>query len=363
MHSRLSLFHAGLSHTGLSLTWTCCRWTCGWLWTCLLAILIANSGGCRDATPLPSGPLPAPITTNYHGPGPIQVVATVGMVGDMVREIGGQRVDVDVLCGPGVDPHLFKPTRDHVAKLLGSDLIIYAGLHLEGKLNDLLLRLSHQHPIYAVAQGIPSAQLLSPDEPSEHSGTTDSISELSIYENADPHVWMDVALWSDAAQGVADCLSQFDPDHAVEYQANRRDYQLRLQELHEYGLKCLAEIPLPQRTLVTSHDAFRYFGRAYGVQVEGVQGLSTESEAGLQRLNGLVDQLVRQRLPAVFVESSVSAKNMRALMEGVRAKGHQISLGGELYADSLGPVGSPASTYHGMMRHNFEIISAALGSR
>lgn len=326
------------------------------------ALLMWMSLGCRDATPLPPGPLPAPISTTYQGTAPIQVVATVGMVGDMVRAIGGQHIQVTVLCGPGVDPHLFKPTRDHVAKLVASDLIVYAGLHLEGKLNDLLLRLSHQHPIYAVAQGIPASRLLTADESVEHSATLSAEMTLEIYETADPHAWMDVALWSDAAQGVADCLSKFDPPHAADYQSNLHQYQSRLQELHEYGKRRLSEIPSSQRILVTSHDAFRYFGRAYNIRVEGVQGLSTESEAGLQRLNGLVQQLVEQRVPAVFVESSISAKNMRALMEGVRARGHQISLGGELHADSLGPVDSSASTYHGMMLHNFDTIADALGN-
>lgn len=329
-------------------------------WWYLLALSVS---GCRDATPLPPGPLPAPISTKFQGPAPIRIVATVGMVGDMVQAVGGKHVHVDVLCGPGVDPHLFKPTRDHVAKLLASDMIVYAGLHLEGKLNDLLLRLSHQHPIYAVAQGIPAARLLTEDESLTATGTHPQLPDELIYATADPHVWMDVDLWSQAADGVADCLSQFDPEHAEDYQVNLRRYQSRLNELHAYGQRRIAEIPEAQRTLVTSHDAFRYFGRAYGIQVEGVQGLSTESEAGLQRLNQLVDQLVARRLPAVFVESSVSAKNMQALMEGVRAQGHQILLGGELYADSLGPVGSPASNYEGMMRHNFDTIAPALGQR
>lgn len=326
-----------------------------------IALFVGLSLGCRDATPLPPGPLPAPISQTFSGRSPIQVVATVGMVGDMVQAIGGAHTEVTVLCGPGVDPHLFKPTRDHVAKLLASDLIIYAGLHLEGKLNDLLLRLSHQHPIYAVAQGIPASRLLTAEDAEEHSAIPSADTTLAIYATADPHAWMDVALWADAAQGVADCLSEFDPTHAADYQANLRRYQVRLQELHEYGKQRLSEIPAAQRTLVTSHDAFRYFGRAYNLRVEGVQGLSTESEAGLQRLNGLVQQLVTQRVPAVFVESSVSAKNMRALMEGVRSRGHEISLGGELHADSLGPADSPASTYEGMMRHNFDTIAEALG--
>jgi manganese/zinc/iron transport system substrate-binding protein len=223
------------------------------------------------------------------------------------------------------------------------------------------LRLSHQHPIYAVAQGIPAARLLTGDEAADLTTTTAPASSHAIYEHADPHVWMDVALWSEAAQGVADCLCRFDPTHATEYQENLRSYQIELQDLHEFGQRRLATIPRTQRTLVTSHDAFRYFGRAYDLRVEGVQGLSTESEAGLQRLNGLVDLLVAQRVPAVFVESSISAKNMRALIEGVQARGHQITLGGELHADSLGPADSSANTYQGMMRHNFETIAEALG--
>lgn len=277
----------------------------------------------------------------------------------MVQAIGGEHVQVTVLCGPGVDPHLFKPTRDHVAQFLASDMIVYAGLHLEGKLNDLLLRLSHQRPIYAVAQGIPTEHLLTPEQ-SDSEVVKSKATSFEVYETADPHVWMDVALWAEAGRGLADCLSRFDPQHAAEYQANYLDYQRQLHELHEFGQQRLAAIPHEQRILVTSHDAFRYFGRTYNLRVEGVQGLSTESEAGLQRLNKLVDMLVAQRVPAVFVESSVSAKNMQALIEGVQARGHQVSLGGELHADSLGPADSSASTYHGMMRHNFETIARAL---
>ncbi|MBL8892727.1 MAG: zinc ABC transporter substrate-binding protein [Planctomycetaceae bacterium] len=325
-------------------------WGLLWLFPC---------SGCRDATPLPSSPLPHPITETYEGTGPIQIVATVGMVGDMVQAIGGEHVQVTVLCGPGVDPHLFKPTRDHVAQFLASDLIVYAGLHLEGKLNDLLLRLSHQRPIYAVAQGIDPKYLLPPDS-SDHAPAKAGDVSSEIYNTADPHAWMDVAIWAEAGRGLADCLSRFDPQNAADYQANYLAYQRQLLALHEFGQQRLAKIKLEQRILVTSHDAFRYFGRAYNLRVEGVQGLSTESEAGLQRLNGLVDLLVAKRVPAVFVESSVSAKNMQALIEGVQARGHQISLGGELHADSLGPANTSASTYQGMMRHNFETIAAAL---
>ncbi len=339
----------------------------------------ALSLGCRDASPLPDGPEPVLFTQTFSGPKPIRVVATVGMVADMVQHVGGDQVEVTSLCGPGVDPHLFKPTRDHVAKILSADLVVYAGLHLEGKLNDLLLRLSQRQPVYAVASGISPHRLIvsqpsgsaadngenrSGEDRSDENRSAEASSTLSreeIFQSADPHVWMDVQLWSEAAAGLAECLGRLDPPHRESYLANARLYQLELQKLHAYGLQAMASIPASRRILVTSHDAFQYFGRAYDVRVEGVQGIATDSEAGLRRINELVQLLSQRRVPAVFVESSISPKNMQALLEGVRARGGTASLGGELFADAMGPIHSQAGSYIGMMGHNFDTISRGLG--
>jgi manganese/zinc/iron transport system substrate-binding protein len=325
-----------------------------------LLLLAVGLVGCRDATPLPPGPWPVTNTRTHTGNGPVRVVVTVGMVADMVQAIGGSHVEVDVLCGPGVDPHLFKPTRDHVARLLSSDAVIFAGLHLEGKLHNLLLRLSNQHPVYAVTRGLPAEQLLTADEAEAAAPVTDL--ESIAYGQVDPHVWMDVELWARATEGVAQFLSTYDPAHAQAYADNATAYRAELLALHVEGQGLLSELPSARRLLVTSHDAFRYFGRAYGLQVEGVQGLSTESEAGLQRINGLVDLLVERQLPAVFIESSISPKNMQALLEGVQSRGQRTVLGGELYADALGPADSTAANYRGMMRHNFHTIARALNA-
>lgn len=327
-----------------------------------LLLLAVGLVGCRDATPLPPGPWPVANTRTHTGPGPVRVVVTVGMVADMVQAIGGSHVEVDVLCGPGVDPHLFKPTRDHVARLLSSDAVIFAGLHLEGKLHNLLLRLSNQHPVYAVTRGLPADRLLGADDSAAAGGAVTDLESIA-YGQVDPHVWMDVELWSRATEGVAQFLSRYDPAHAQEYADNAATYRAELLALHAEGQGLLNELPSERRLLVTSHDAFRYFGRAYGLQVEGVQGLSTESEAGLQRINGLVDLLVERRLPAVFIESSISPKNMQALLEGVQSRGQRTVLGGELYADALGPADSSAANYRGMMRHNFQTIARALSAQ
>jgi manganese/zinc/iron transport system substrate-binding protein len=336
-----------------------------WWWGFLLSAVGLVESGCRDATPLSHEPFPQAVRSRYDDSGPIRVVATVGMVAEMVQEIGGQRVQVETLCGPGVDPHLFKPTRDHVAKMLASDLIVFAGLHLEGKLHDLLLRLSHQRPVYAIAQGLDPQRLLSARDLDTAVSSPVDFADLQEVDKrlatADPHVWMDVSLWASATAGVARCLSDFDPAHAVAYRSNAARYHERLVKLHEEGQRILATVPADQRILVTSHDAFGYFGRAYNFRVEGVQGFSTESEAGLQRINQLVELLVQRRVPAVFVESSISAKNMQALLEGVAARGHHLRLGGVLYADSLGPSQSTAASYVGMMQHNFQAISQGLG--
>lgn len=333
-----------------------------WLLSACLLVWAAGLTGCRDATPLPPGPWPVANTRTHTASGPVRVVVTVGMVADMVQAIGGSHVEVDVLCGPGVDPHLFKPTRDHVARLLSSDAVIFAGLHLEGKLHNLLLRLSNQHPVYAVARGLPADRLLGADDQADSEGVVTDLESIA-YGQVDPHVWMDVELWAAATEGVAQFLSAYDPAHAGQYAENAAAYRAELLELHAEGRELMSQLPPHRRLLVTSHDAFRYFGRAYGLQVEGVQGLSTESEAGLQRINSLVDLLVERQLPAVFIESSISAKNMQALLEGVQSRGQRTTLGGELYADALGPADSSASHYRGMMRHNFQTIARALGAK
>jgi manganese/zinc/iron transport system substrate-binding protein len=279
----------------------------------------------------------------YSGGYPIDVVCTTGMVADLARHVGGDRVKVTQLMGEGVDPHLYKASPGDVNRLGRADLIFYSGLHLEGKMADVFVRMARRKPTFAVTEYIAEGRILdSPD---------------GAY---DPHLWFDVSLWREAAGVVRDVLKTFDPKHAAEYQRRADTYQVELDKLHEYAKKQLASIPKERRVLVTAHDAFRYFGRAYDVEVKGIQGISTESEAGVREVNALVDFLVRRKVKAVFVESSVSDRNVQALLEGCRAKGHTVVVGGELFSDAMGKEGTPRGTYVGMVQHNVDTIVKAL---
>ena len=268
------------------------------------------------------------------------------MVADIVRNVGGDHVTVDQLMGSGVDPHLHKPTTDDVRRITQADMVFYCGLMLEGKMADSLIKVARRKPVIAVTEMIDEASLLEPDE-------------MEGY--FDPHVWNDVATWKQCVSVVADSLAEFDPQHREAYLSNAETYQSKLNALHEYGQKSIASIPEGSRVLITSHDAFNYFGRAYGLEVLGVQGLSTESEAGLQRINALVDLLVERKIKAVFVESSVPPDNIDALVEGARSRGHDVIVGGELFSDAMGKGGTYEGTYVGMLDHNITIVTRALG--
>jgi manganese/zinc/iron transport system substrate-binding protein len=270
------------------------------------------------------------------------------MVADLVRHVGGEHVDVVQIMGPGVDPHLYKATRDDVQSITSGDVVFYCGLMLEGKMTDTLIKIARTKPVFAVTEMIDEEQLLEPDDFQGH---------------FDPHVWMDVAAWSTCVDAVAEALAKFDPPHSDDYQANAEVYRQQLAKLHDYGVSCIGSIPEDSRVLITSHDAFNYFGRAYGLEVQGVQGISTESEAGLQRVNELVDMIVARRVPAVFIETSVPRKNIEALIEGARAKAHDVSIGGELYSDAMGETGTYEGSYIGMLDHNITLVTRALGGQ
>lgn len=277
---------------------------------------------------------------------PIQVVATVGMVADIVRQIGGDHVSIEQICGPGVDPHLYKATRDDVQTLNAADLIFYSGLMLEGKLADTLIKMARIRPVIAVTEMIPTEYLMEPVELSGH---------------YDPHVWMDVSAWSRCIDVVAEALAEAAPDHKDQFKSNQEKLKQEYAKLHEYGKQAIASIPEKSRLLITSHDAFNYLGRAYGIDVEGIQGISTESEAGLQRVNQLVQTLVERKVQAVFIESSVPRKSIDALIEGAAARGLNVKIGGELFSDAMGNAGTYEGTYVGMIDHNLTIITRALG--
>ncbi len=312
-------------------------------WLTLLAALV--NPGC-DTTP--SSDSTTSTSNNPQDGTKIKVVATVGMVADMVQIIGGSQVSVSQMMGPGVDPHLYKATRDDVQSIMNADIVFYSGLMLEGRLTDTLSKLAGSTPSIAVTSQLPQADILQPPDSAGH---------------ADPHVWTDVSLWARTLPVIVDSLSELHPEHRAEFQDRADQLQQQLTELHEYGKSSVQSIPENQRVLITSHDAFRYFGRAYGIEVIGVQGLSTESEAGLQRINELVDLLVERRIAAVFVESSVPQKNINALIDGAASRGHKVHIGGELFSDAMGTAGTWEGTYQGMMDHNFTRVTTALGGQ
>ena len=278
---------------------------------------------------------------------PMKAGTTVGMVADIVREVGGDKVSVTNIIGSGVDPHVYNPTRGDVAVLLKSDIIFYAGLLLEGQMSDILVKVSRKRPVHAVTELLKEDDLIQDAATNHH----------------DPHVWMDVRGWMKAVDVVADALSEFDPPNAAYYDENGQRFQKLLGRLDAYARQTIASIPEKQRVLVTAHDAFNYMSRAYGIEVVGIQGISTESEAGIKDINRIVDLLVKRGIPAVFVESSVSDKNVKALIEGASSRGHVVKIGGELFSDAMGPPGTYEGTYVGMIDHNVTIITGALGGR
>ncbi len=304
------------------------------------------SAGCRPNDSSTPGQARS-TDESFLGDYPIQATVTVGMLGDLVRQIGGDHVHVTQLMGAGVDPHLYKPLRDAVVAIRNADIVFYNGLLLEGKMSDLLAQHGRLHRTFA-AGDVLSAEIVDGDDP--HSG------------HPDPHVWMNVNLWSQVAQGVGQELAEFDPTHADDYALASERLRRELAELHAYGQQMIGCIPAQQRVLVTSHDAFRYFGEAYGVEVQAVQGISTESEAGLSRINELVDMLVARKVGAIFTESSVPQDSIRAMLRGAESKGHPVHIPNtSLYSDAMGEDGTYAGTYIGMMDHNFSTIARELG--
>jgi manganese/zinc/iron transport system substrate-binding protein len=278
---------------------------------------------------------------------PFKIVATVSMVGDIVRNVAGKHATVTGLMGEGVDPHLYKPTRDDIVKLQAADIVFYSGLLLEGRMTDTLLRISQRGTkVHAVTGALDKKYILEPPGFAGH---------------ADPHVWMDVQAWSQTVQIVAAALGSFDPAHSNDYAANATVLQAELRSLDDYARKSIATIPVKQRVLITAHDAFNYFGRAYGIKVMGIQGISTESEAGVEDINRTVKFITENQIPAIFVESSVSDKNVRAIIEGAKSRGWTLKIGGTLFSDATGKPGSYEGTYIGMIDHNVTTITRALG--
>ncbi len=274
--------------------------------------------------------------------GPVQVVATTTIVGDMVRTIGGPEVKVDVLMGPGIDPHLYKASAGDVGRMSDAEAIFFNGLHLEGKMTEVLEKMGERGATtVAVAECIPSDQLIS----------------LEGYSGLhDPHVWFDVSLWKTTSGCVADTLARLDPTHADVFSKRAADYVGELEALELWIEDRIAGLEPEQRVLVTAHDAFSYFGRAYGFEVRGLLGVSTASEAGTADVQRLAEFIVERRIPAIFVETSVPPRYVQALQEAVAARGFDARIGESLFSDSLGDEKTPAGTYAGTVRANVEAI-------
>lgn len=324
---------------------------CRWIAWCAL-ILLGGSVGCSE-TPSPHGndENGAAIAHKFTGEHPIKIVATTGPVAEMVRRIGGEHVAVDGLMGPGVDPHLYSPVASDVRKLSNADAIFYNGLHLEGRMSDLFEKLAYKKPTFAVTSGLESRDDQRLREPPEFDGMFD------------PHVWHDPLLWSDCAADVARMLSEFDPDHAADYEKNLAAYQQELKEVDKFCRDEVAKIPAERRVLVTAHDAFGYFGKAYDLEVVGLKGISTEEEKDLKHQEAVQRMLVERQIPAVFIESAVAPRMVQSLVEPCRAEGLDLQIGGELYADALGAPDSDAADYAGMIRHNAKTIADALSAQ
>ena len=277
----------------------------------------------------------------------IRVVTTTSMIADLVGIVGGEWVEVEGLMGPGVDPHLFKASAGDVARMAAADVIFYNGLHLEGKMTEVFEQMRQRGlPTIAVAED----------------GVADSLRrESTLFQgNYDPHVWFDVALWADVTIYVQQQLEDLDPAHTATYEANAAAYVAALEALDAYVREQAARVPEAQRVLVTSHDAFGYFGRAYGFEVRGLQGISTATEAGTADVQDVAEMVATQRIPAMFIESSVSPRGIEAVREAVRARNFDVTIGGTLYGDALGEPGTPVGAYLGMVRHNIDTIVAAL---
>ena len=275
----------------------------------------------------------------------LQIVTTTGQIGDIARHVGGEFVQVTALMGPGVDPHLYVASEGDVDRLVKADVILYNGLFLEAQMADVLRQIGERKPAIPVAERIDPSRLLP---------------WANYADEYDPHVWFDVTLWMKAVEAVRDGLSDADPDHAATFKANADAYLKELEELDVYVKQQAATVPPEQRVLVTAHDAFHYFGRAYGFDVKGLQGISTASEAGTADVRGLADFIAEHKIPAIFVETSVPVRNVEALQAAVRDRGGDVAIGGQLYSDALGSPDGDAGTYVGMVRHNIDTIVKAL---
>lgn len=279
--------------------------------------------------------------------GKIKVTTTIGMITDVVKQVGGEHVDVTGLMKAGVDPHLYKASEGDIDKLDKANIIFYNGLHLEGKMVEIFEKMAKKKTTVAVSDNIDHAAL--------RTGA-----ENGMDTEYDPHIWFNIKNWMKATEAIRDTLVEHDPTHAEDYKKNANSYLKQLQQLDEDVAQKIKTIPENSRVLVTAHDAFGYFGDAYGMKVMGLQGISTASEAGTKDVTDLRDFLVENKIKAVFIESSVPRKAIDAVIQGAKVKGHELKIGGELFSDAMGEEGTTEGTYIGMVSHNVDTIVNAL---
>jgi manganese/zinc/iron transport system substrate-binding protein len=267
------------------------------------------------------------------------------MITDLVKNIGGERVNVEGLMGPGIDPHLYKASEGDVSTMSRADVIVYNGLHLEGKMAEIFEQMQQRAKTFAVTDGVDEAKLLSPPE----------------FEGAhDPHIWFDIPLWVEAAEYVKRSFIELDPEHSDVYESNTEAYIRKINDLDAYVREEVQKVPQDKRVIITAHDAFNYFGSAYGFDVRGLQGISTAAEAGTADVKELAEFIAEKQIPAVFVETSVPERYIEALQEAVRSRGFEVKIGGSLYSDALGSPDTPEGSYLGMVRYNVKTIVQAL---
>lgn len=280
---------------------------------------------------------------------PLNVVATTQQIADTVQNIGQDNINLTLLLGPGIDPHTYVATESDIATFQNADVIFYNGLLLEAQMSRVLDQIAESGAVTVV-------------------GVADQLDPLTLLNwepeaglPYDPHVWNDARLWTEVSYVIRDTLIELDPANAAAYEANATSYAAELEELHTYTLEQVERIPQELRVLVTAHDAFNYYGRAYGLQVEAVQGISTEAEASAADIQALADIIVERQVPAIFIETTISPRTIEAVLEAASAGGQQVRIGGELFSDAMGEPGTPQGTYIGMMRHNIDTIVSALG--
>ena len=273
------------------------------------------------------------------------IVCTTSILGDVVKNLVGDTIAVSSLMGPGVDPHLYKATQGNIDALSKADIVIYNGLHLEGKMGEIFEKLSKTKTTLAIADYVPKRLL---------------INSTDFQGAEDPHIWFDVTVWVRGVNGLSKKLQEEFPEYADYIEDNRQTYAKKLYYLHSFVVDNINKISEDQRVMITAHNAFKYFGKQYGMEVRGLQGISTSAEYGLRDVSNLVDFIVERKIKAIFVESSVPKKSIEAVIEGCRERGHDVKLGGELYSDALGTKKTPEGTYIGMFEHNINVITEAL---